>query len=140
VGYNYRMGGLEAASLGVKLQYLEGWNNRRKAIAKRYLTEITNPKIKMQRQPEWSESVFHLFVVTASDKAAFVNHLTENNIVPAFHYPVPCHLQKAYAHLHYKEGDCIHSEHLAANCLSLPMFAELEDDDVSAVINVINHF
>jgi dTDP-4-amino-4,6-dideoxygalactose transaminase len=68
VGYNYRMGGLEGASLKVKLQYLEGWNNNRKAIAKRYLTEITNPKIKMQLQPDYTDSIFHLFVVTSDEK------------------------------------------------------------------------
>ena len=94
VGYNYRMGGLEGASLTVKLRYLEGWNNRRRAIAKRYQSEITNPKIKMQAQPEWADSVFHLFVVTTEDKDGFCQFLNENNISPAFHYPVPCHLQK----------------------------------------------
>jgi dTDP-4-amino-4,6-dideoxygalactose transaminase len=140
VGYNYRMGGLEGASLKVKLQYLEGWNTRRRAIAHRYLTEITNPKVKLQHQPDWAESVFHLFVVTTGEKAAFVKHLTDNNIVPAFHYPVPCHLQKAYAHLNYQPGDCVHSEYLAGNCISLPMFAELEEEDVTTVIDVINKF
>jgi dTDP-4-amino-4,6-dideoxygalactose transaminase len=140
IGFNMRMGGLEAASLSVKLRYLENWNNRRKAIAARYLSEITNPKIKMQHQPTWAESVFHLFVVTADNKDAFVQYLTDNNIIPAFHYPVPCHLQKAYAHLHYKPGDFPNAEYLASHCVSLPMFAELTDDEVSRVIEVINKF
>jgi len=140
VGYNYRMGGLEGASLKVKLQYLEQWNSRRRDIAKRYLTEITNPKIKMQLQPDWAESIFHLFVVTSTEKDAFVKYLTDNNIIPAFHYPVPCHLQKAYADLNYKKGDCVNAEYLAAHCVSLPMFAELNEEDLSTVINVINRF
>jgi dTDP-4-amino-4,6-dideoxygalactose transaminase len=140
IGYNYRMGGLEGASLSVKLKYLEEWNNRRRAIAKRYLTEINNPKIKMQHQPEWADSIFHLFVVTTEDKWVFEKHLEENNIIPAYHYPVPCHLQKAYSYLGHKEGDFPNSEYLASHCVSLPMFAELTDEEVSKVIGVVNDF
>lgn len=140
VGYNYRMGGLEGASLSVKLKHLDAWNKRRKGIARRYIGEMTNPKIKMQKQPEWAESIFHLFVVTAENKDALVKHLANNNIVAAFHYPVPCHLQKAYAHLGYKQGDCPNAEYLAAHCLSLPMYAELTDEEVSQVIEALNRF
>lgn len=140
VGYNYRMGGLEAASLTVKLRHLENWNNRRRTIAKRYLSEITNPKIKMQEQPDFADSVFHLFVVTTADKEGFCKHLIENNIIPAFHYPVPCHLQKAYSNLGHKEGDFPNSEYLAAHCISLPMYAELTDEQVDYVIEVINKY
>ena len=140
IGYNYRMGGLEGASLTVKLRYLESWNNRRHAIANRYLSEIKNDKIKMQYQPDFAYSVFHLFVVTTENKDAFCQYLTDNNIIPAFHYPVPCHLQKAYAHLGYKEGDFPNSEYLAAHCISLPMFAELTDEQISYVIDVINKY
>lgn len=140
IGYNYRMGGLEGASLSIKLKYLPGWNDRRRAIAKRYLTEIKNPAVKMQAQPEWADSVFHLFVVTTEDKERFVKHLDANNIIAAFHYPVPCHLQKAYAHLGHKVGDFPNSEYLAAHCVSLPMFAELSDEDVDTVIRVVNQY
>jgi dTDP-4-amino-4,6-dideoxygalactose transaminase len=140
VGYNYRMGGLEGASLSVKLKYLPDWNDRRRAIAKRYLNEIKNPAIKMQAQPEWADSVFHLFVVTTADKDKLVKYLESHNIMPAFHYPVPCHLQKAYASLGHKKGDFPNAEYLAANCLSLPMFAELSDEDVDRVIDVINKY
>lgn len=140
IGYNYRMGGLEGASLSVKLKYLQGWNDRRRAIAARYLSEIKNPAVKMQSQPEWADSVYHLFVVTTEDKDGFVKYLAENNINAAFHYPVPCHLQKAYAHLGYKKGDFPHSEYLASHCVSLPMYAELSDADVDYVINVINQY
>ena|SRR5579871_785184 len=140
IGYNYRMGGLEGASLSIKLKYLPEWNKRRQAIAKRYLTEVKNPAIKMQAQPEWAESVFHLFVVTTEDKDRFVKYLDDNNIIAAFHYPVPCHLQKAYIHLRYKEGDCPNAEYLANHCISLPMYAELTDEEVQHVIDVLNKY
>ena len=140
IGYNYRMGGLEGASLNVKLKYIDQWNDRRRQIAKRYLTEVDNPKIKMQSQPEWSDSVFHLFVVIPENKSNFENHLKENGINPAYHYPVPCHLQKAYAHLGYQKGDFPNAEYLAENCVSLPMYAELEDVEVDQVIKVLNRY
>jgi dTDP-4-amino-4,6-dideoxygalactose transaminase len=140
IGYNMRMGGLEGASLSIKLRYLEGWNNRRRAIAQAYRSRITNTKVRMQHQPEWADGVHHLFVVTARDKDGFVKHLQENNIVPAYHYPVPCHLQKAYAHLGYKQGDFPNSEYLASHCISLPMYAELSDAQVEQVIETVNRF
>ena len=140
VGYNMRMGGLEAVSLSVKTKYLDGWNARRKEIAKAYQTLITNPKITLQHQPENTDSVYHLFVVTTEDRDALITYLNQNDIQPGLHYPVPCHLQKAYACLQYKEGDFPNSEYLASHCLSLPMFAELEDEEVNKVIDILNTF
>lgn len=140
IGYNYRMGGLEGASLSVKLKYLPDWNGRRQSIAARYLNEIKNPAIKMQTQPVWAESVYHLFVITTEDKDRLVKYLADNNIFAAFHYPVPCHLQKAYAHLGHKEGDFPNSEYLASHCVSLPMYAELSDEDVERVISALNNY
>lgn len=140
IGYNYRMGGLEGASLSIKLKYLSGWNSRRQAIAKRYQQEIRNPKLKMQVQPEGHVSVFHLFVVTTEDRDGLMKYLNSNNIFPGLHYPVPCHLQKAYLSLGYKNGDFPHSEYLASHCLSLPMYAELTDEDVTYVIEKLNQY
>jgi dTDP-4-amino-4,6-dideoxygalactose transaminase len=140
VGYNMRMGGLEGASLSIKLKYLDSWNNRRREIAKCYQDGLINSKIKMQFQPANTHSVFHLFVVTTENRDEFVNYLNEWNIFPGLHYPLPCHLQKAYSNLGYKEGDFPNSEYLATHCVSLPMYAELTDEEVNYVINVVNNF
>ncbi|WP_018479254.1 DegT/DnrJ/EryC1/StrS family aminotransferase [Pontibacter roseus] len=140
IGYNMRMGGLEGASLNVKLKYLPDWNNRRREIAKCYQQEITNPYIQMQAQPEWAESVYHLFVVTTENRDGLLSYLNEHNIIPGLHYPVPCHLQKAYAHLGYSEGAFPNAEYLASHCLSLPMYAELTDEEVRYVIEVVNAY
>jgi dTDP-4-amino-4,6-dideoxygalactose transaminase len=140
IGYNMRMGGLEGASLQIKLKYLEGWNNRRREIASMYHKGIYNAKIKMQEQPEWADSIYHLFVITCNEKEELLKHLNEHNINPGFHYPVPCHLQKAYADLGYQEGDFPNAEYLASHCMSLPMYAELTDEEVNYVINIINKF
>ncbi len=140
IGFNMRMGGLEGASLTVKMNYLEAWNNRRREIAKKYQLTIKNPKISMQQQPDWADSIYHLFVVTVDEKDSFVKYLLDHDIQPGFHYPVPCHMQKAYAKLNYKIGDCPNSEYLAAHCVSLPMYAELSDEQVNHVISTINNY
>ncbi len=140
IGYNYRMGGLEGASLQVKIDHLDEWNNARRAIAARYFAEVKNPKIKMQAQPEWASSNFHLFVVTTEKRDELIDFLKEKGIHAALHYPVPCHLQKAYAQLNHKVGDFPNSEYLAAHCVSLPMFAELTTEEVTYVIDAINAY
>jgi dTDP-4-amino-4,6-dideoxygalactose transaminase len=140
LGFNMRMGGLEGGSLNVKLKYLPGWNACRREIAKRYQREINNDCVTLQKQPEWAHSVYHLFVVTTDDRKELINYLNENDIFPGLHYPVPCHLQKAYHHLGYKTGDCPNAEYLADHCLSLPMYAELTDEEVSYIISVLNNY
>jgi dTDP-4-amino-4,6-dideoxygalactose transaminase len=140
LGFNMRMGGLEGASLIVKLKYLKSWNSKRMQIAKRYHDEIKNDAIKWQEQPSWTQSAYHLFVITTPNRKELLNYLNDNNIFPGLHYPVPCHLQKAYKHLGYKEGDCPNAEFLAEHCLSLPMYAELTEEEVSYVIDVLNAY
>jgi len=138
IGYNYRMDGLQAGILDLKLSKLNNWNNRRREIANRYQKEINSEKIKMQFQPEWAESIYHLFVITTEDRDQLIKFLNENGIYPGLHYPVPCHLQEAYSNLGYKEGDFPNTEYLASHCLSLPMYPELTEEEVSHVISVIN--
>ena len=140
LGYNMRMGGLEAASLGVKIKYLQGWNQRRKEIAKKYHNGINNPAIKMQYQPDWADSVYHLFVIVTKNRENLMEYLNKQNIFPGLHYPVPCHLQKAYTHLGYKKGDCLNAEYLSNHCLSLPMYSELTDENVEYIIEVLNAY
>jgi dTDP-4-amino-4,6-dideoxygalactose transaminase len=140
LGFNMRMGGLEGGSLNVKLKYLTGWNNRRKALAKMYQERVINSKITMQQQPDWADSIYHLFVITTDNRDDLLSYLNSKNIFPGLHYPVPCHLQKAYLHLKYKEGDCCNAEYLANHCLSLPMYAELQEEDVHYVIEALNDY
>jgi dTDP-4-amino-4,6-dideoxygalactose transaminase len=140
IGYNMRMGGLEGASLRIKLKYLPSWNQKRKEIAAKYHSGIKNPKIKMQVQPSGHDSVFHLFVITTENRDELTKFLNQKNIFPGLHYPVPCHLQKAYASLGHKIGDFPHSEYLSDHCLSLPMYAELTDEEVEYTIKTLNSY
>ncbi|MBS3915462.1 MAG: DegT/DnrJ/EryC1/StrS family aminotransferase [Bacteroidetes bacterium] len=140
VGYNYRMEGFQAAVLQVKLAHIDRWNNRRREIVNRYREEIQNPKITFQKSDEGANSVYHIAVVCVGDRENFTKFLEQNQIGFAFHYPVPCHLQKAYAHLGYKNGDFPNSEYQASHAVSLPLFPEMTDVEVDRVIEVIRKY
>lgn len=140
IGYNMRMDGLQGAILDIKLRYLDEWNNRRREIANMYFNQINNPKIQFQKQLEGTQSAYHLFVITTDDREQFMKYLADNSIVAGLHYPVPCHLQKAYNFLGYKKGDMPNAEYLAEHCVTLPMFAELEDEEVLYIIETINNY
>lgn len=140
VGFNYRMEGFQAAVLQVKLAYIDKWNKRRQSIAMRYKQEINNPKLTFQRAEPGAESVYHLAVVTVENREDLTRFMDANGVGYAFHYPVPCHLQKAYANLGYKAGDMPNSEYLASHCVSLPMFPEMTDEEVNRVIEVLKSY
>lgn len=140
VGYNMRMGGIEAAVLAIKLKYLTKWNDRRKQIAGMYQQGIKNNAITLQEQPDFTQSVYHLFVITTPEREHLLQYLHKQQIFPGLHYPVPCHLQKAYTDLGYKQGDLPQAEYLSSHCLSLPMYAELTDGQVERVIDALNQY
>ena len=140
IGYNYRLEGLQGAVLSVSLKYLPQWTKRRQEIGERYIREITNPLFTMQAHPENTEPVYHLFVVQLEERDRFVQYMADNNVECNLHYPVPCHLQNAYAHLGYKKGDCPNAEQLAAHCVTLPLFPGMREDEVDRVISLCNDF
>lgn len=140
IGYNYRLEGIQGAVLSVSLKYLPEWTKRRKEIGKRYHKEITNPLLTMQTHPENTDPVFHLFVVTVEDADHLIAYMDERGIECNKHYPVPCHLQKAYENLNYKTGDCPNAEYLAAHCVTLPMFPEMTEEEVQMVIDACNAY
>lgn len=140
IGYNYRLEGLQGAVLGVSLKYLPGWTRRRQEIGRRYLREITNPLIAMQAHPENTEPVFHLFVVQVEGRERFLEYMAREGVECHLHYPVPCHLQKAYGHLGGRKGDCPNAERLAERCVTLPLFPKMREDEVSRVIALCNGY
>ncbi|MBP3736495.1 MAG: DegT/DnrJ/EryC1/StrS family aminotransferase [Lachnospiraceae bacterium] len=140
VGYNMRLEGIQGAVLSVSLKYLDGWTDRRIEIGRRYEREIDNPLFKLQVHPENTKAVYHLFEVQVPDPEHFLTYMKEHDIECTRHYPVPCHLQNAYAGLGYKEGDCPNAEQLAARCADLPLYPELTDDEVSRIIDRCNAY
>lgn len=142
IGINSRLDELQAAFLNVKLPHLDEENNKRTAIAKRYLAEIKNDKIIL---PFWDLSnnhVFHLFVIRTQKREELQRYLLVNGIQTMIHYPIPPHQQKAFSpetsgwnNLLFPITEKIHNE-----VLSLPMSPVLTDDEVTLVIQILNRY
>ena len=138
IGVNSRLDEIQAAFLNVKLPHLDAENNIRRAIAKRYLTEINNSKITL---PHWDSSdnhVFHLFVIRTENRGDLQLYLLENQIQTMIHYPIPPHRQKAFEfwnHLSFSITEKIHNE-----VLSLPISPVMTEDEVGFVVSILNNY
>jgi dTDP-4-amino-4,6-dideoxygalactose transaminase len=123
-GLNSRLDELQAAFLRVKLARLDEWNDLRKQIALTYLQALKGVEnLTLPHVPDWADPVWHLFMVRHPQRDLLQKHLTANGVSTIIHYPVPPHLQKAYAELGYARGSFPISERLAHEVLSLPMSA-----------------
>src|SRR5262249_17766327 len=105
IGYNYRMEGIQGAVLGVKLKHLEEWTRERRRAAHRYHELLANTPLQLPREADYAQSAWHLYVVRHPKREELKAHLEKNQIGCGLHYPLPLHLQKAYAHLGYKDGE-----------------------------------
>lgn len=135
--YNLRLEGIQGGVLTVKLPHLDGWNDNRRLLAARYGELLAGSKVVTPKEMDYSHHVYHLYVIVVEDRDALKKALSEQGIENGLHYPVPLHLQKAYAYLGYKKGDLPISEHVAANHVSLPMYAELPIEHVEHVAKTI---
>ncbi len=140
VGYNYRLEGLQGAVLDVKLRYLESWNTARRAHAAQYRELLKNLPVKLPPADDHCRSVWHLFVIGVERRDELMAFLKEREIFCGIHYPVPVHRQKAYTHLGHHPGDFPTTEKWAERIISLPMFAELTDDQIQLVSSEIGEF
>ena len=140
IGFNYRMEGIQGAVLGVKLKHLDTWTQERRRVAHRYHDLLAGTPLQLPREADYAESAWHLYVVRHSRRDELKKHLEANHVGCALHYPLPLHLQKAYAHLGYKAGDFPISEKAARECLSLPIYPELTDSQVQRVATVVKEF
>ena len=141
VGYNSRLDELQAAFLRVKLKHMKSWNHERNRIALRYINNLKNiEEIELPVIQEGNEHVFHLFVIKTEKRNELKRFLSEMGISTVIHYPVPCHLQKAYAVLNYKKGDFPVAERLSDQILSLPLFIGLKNCDIDYVCKMITSF
>ncbi|KXU36213.1 erythromycin biosynthesis sensory transduction protein eryC1 [Cephaloticoccus primus] len=141
IGGNWRMDGFQAAILNVKLPHLAGWTARRREIARRYLAELRLPEAVLPTvAADHGESVLHQFTLTHPRRDALRAHLADCGVGTDLIYPKPLHLQKCYAGLGYAAGALPVAERVAAQCLSLPIFPELSDEQVGHVIRSFNRF
>jgi dTDP-4-amino-4,6-dideoxygalactose transaminase len=141
VGYNSRLDSLQAAVLSVKLPYLHAWNEARRNHAKKLIDALQGSPIVPPALPEDNQHVFHLFVVRCSRRDELKQFLGENGIETGVHYPVPLHLTGAYQALGAPgRGSMPVAETLASEIISLPMYAELSDQQISHVISAMREF
>ncbi len=143
VGHNYRMSEFQAAVLSLKLPHLKRWTARRQQVAEMYRERLSDVEaVTLPAVLDGTEHVYHLFVirVSAEKRDALRDYLDENEIATGLHYPIPLHLQKAYTHLGYREGDFPVAERCCAEIVSLPMCPMLTDSQIEYVCDKIRSF
>lgn len=136
-GYNYRMDGVQGAILRVKLKYLDQWTEARRKHAAQYDKLLAESGLKTPVVMPYSYHVYHVYVVRSQQRAALQQKLQEAGIQTGIHYPIPVHLQKAYADLGHRPGDFPTTELVASEVLSLPMYAELSEAQVEEIANAV---
>jgi dTDP-4-amino-4,6-dideoxygalactose transaminase len=141
-GYNGRLDSIQAGILGVKLKHLPDWTAKRQAAAVRYreLFAKAGNAVNMPYQPDWTKPVYHLFVVRVQNREEFMKALGAVGVATGIHYPIPLHLQKAYASMGHKKGDFPIAEKVSVEIVSLPMFPQLTGDQQSRVVEEVTNF
>ncbi|WP_407509034.1 DegT/DnrJ/EryC1/StrS family aminotransferase [Elizabethkingia anophelis] len=138
-GLNSRLDEIQAAVLDVKLPYVDEENDIRRKIAKRFISEINNPKIMLPENPsDEKEHVWHVFVIRCEERDALQGYLAKNGVQTIIHYPIPPHQQEAYPelnHLSFPITEKIHKE-----VLSIPISSVVTEFEVDEIIKVLNTF
>jgi dTDP-4-amino-4,6-dideoxygalactose transaminase len=137
VGYNFRMEEIQAAVLNVKLPHLNDWNNGRRDRAARYDAALQDANLVLPQEMDYARHVYHVYAVQSDNRDALQKRLSAAGVHTGVHYPIPIHLQPAYASLGYKRGELPVTEALAERVLSLPMFPELADEQIDRVVEAV---
>lgn len=141
IGHNYRMEGIQGSILNVKLKHLTEWTKLRRKNADLYRKYLADIKvIIVPTEMSGAKHVYHLFVIRVSRRNELQKYLQDNEIYTGIHYPIPCHLQKPYNPLNQQKGKFPVSEKIADEILSLPMYAELKEEEITFVSNKIRDF
>ena len=138
-GVNSRLDPIQAAVLRVKLGVLDEWTERRRAMATAYTRGLAESGLILPHVPEWADPAWHLYVVRTSDRNTLQDRMIEAGIGTLIHYPIPPHMQQAYAGLRIAPDALPLAHTLASEVLSLPMGPHLHDREVNNVIsNVVS--
>jgi dTDP-4-amino-4,6-dideoxygalactose transaminase len=141
MGYNRRLDSLQAAVLRAKLGHLDGWNSSRRRAAKLYdemLKDVDG--VRTPYHAEESEHVYHLYVVQHPKRDQLLKYLKDQGVFAGLHYPTPVHLQPCYEHLGKPPGSLPFTEAAASRVISLPMFAEITDEQIEYVCDRVKSF
>jgi len=126
--------------LRVKLAHLDTWNAARRRHAACYTAFLTDAGVLTPHEASYGSSVWHLYVIHTPRRDELKVCLSERGVTAGIHYPVPIHLQPAYADLEYKRGDFPVAERSAQQCLSLPIYAELSESIIHYVADQVREF
>jgi dTDP-4-amino-4,6-dideoxygalactose transaminase len=140
VGYNSRMEAIQGAVLGVKLKHLDNWNALRRKYAGIYYRDLADSELRLLEDRPDTISVHHVFPLFTERRDDLRSHLQKAGISTGLHYPIPVHLQPAFRHLGYDEGDLPKTERACKEVLSLPMYPELTNQDVARIIDSVKQF
>lgn len=138
--YGERIDTLQAAILSAKLPYLDQWTAQRRRLAARYSELLADCEVVLPYVAPESEPAWHLYVIRTPRRDALLEHLNRHGIGAGVHYPVPLHLQPAYADLGYRRGDLPVTEEVADTCLSLPLYPEMTDAQQDSVMAAVKEF
>jgi dTDP-4-amino-4,6-dideoxygalactose transaminase len=140
IGGNFRLDSIQAAVLGVQLQYLDRWNERRRQNAALYNDLFTGSPVKVPKIDSNNVSIYNLYTVTVPERDRLQKFLAENEISSAVFYPKPLHLQDCFKGLGYKEGGLPVAERLCSEVLSLPVYPELKQEQIEYVAKKVLKF
>jgi dTDP-4-amino-4,6-dideoxygalactose transaminase len=139
LGYNYRLTDFQAALGSSQLLRADEGLQRRRKIAQNYNTAFQNKSYIKGQSGEVEGHAYHLYVIEVQNRLGLYNYLREHKIFAQIHY-IPCHLMPYYRELGWKEGDMPNAEKYYENCISLPMFPTLSDEEQQFVVDSINSF
>lgn len=139
-GTNSRLDTVQAAILNIKLRHLDDWNAARRAHASFYSDSLANHDFVVPALDPRSTHIFHLYILRTRHRDELQKHLASRGIQTGIHYPIPIHLQEAYSDLGLKRGDFPVTETIADEILSLPMYPELSQVQLEAVLDAVSSF
>ena len=140
IGYNQRLDEIQAALLSVKLKKLDQWNKRRQEIAAYYDERLPGRVVKAPSVLKGRTHVYYTYTIRAHRRDELRAWLQERGIGTAIIYPIPIHLQPAYSHLGHKVGDFPETERACRETLCLPIYPELHDNEVMAIVEAVRDF
>ncbi len=140
LGVNSRLDAIQAAVIRVKLQYLDSWNERRAQIASMYDANLKDLPLELPKDLGYGTHIYHQYSIRFLGRDDLRSHLLERGVQTAIHYPVPLHFQPAFSFLGLTEGSYPNSERAAREVLCLPIYPEMEDEDVGIVIDSIRSY
>lgn len=140
VGFNSRLDSIQAAIMLAKIDHLDQWTQSRRKIAKLYNKMLVDQPLEVPYEAEYAYHVYHQYTIKTKNRDQLREFLSSRGIGTAIHYPMGLHMQEAYRTLGYVEGDLPNCEEVASQVLSLPMFPELTDEEVTYVVEAIKEF